>query len=237
MKIETIGLDADDTLWHYERHFSIAQARIASLMSPYIDSQSCIERLNFTEQSNLELYGYGVKSFALSALEACATMNEGKLPGEVLIELTQLAKEILSAEIELLPSVEASIPGLAERYRLMLITKGDLHEQERKIARCGLEEHFRYIEIVSDKTPARYLETLRRSDTLPERFMMVGNSLRSDIWPVLEIGGFAVYIPSEYAWEHESAETPEDFPDRFFQLQHMGQLGALLDRIASSAKA
>lgn len=233
--IETIGFDADDTLWHYERHFSIAQERIAALMSPYIDSQSCIESLNLTEQSNLGLYGYGVKSFALSALEACAAMNDGELPRKVLIELTQLAKGILSAEIELLPSVETAIPDLAERYRLLLITKGDLHEQERKIERCGLGEHFRFIEIVSEKTPARYLDTLQRCDINPEHFMMIGNSLRSDIWPVLEIGGYAVYIPSEYAWEHESAETPDGYEGRFFQLEHMGQLGALLSRITSAA--
>jgi len=232
---DVIAFDADDTLWHNERMYVRAQARFAQLLSQYHDPEWINESLNQTEVRNIQHFGYGVKAFALSMIETAVELTEGRVSGQDIKVLVDLAKEMLGTEVELLAHVRETIPQLSAKYHLMVITKGDLLDQETKLARSGLESYFQQIEVVSQKTSESYERLLKKYSIAPQRFLMVGNSLRSDILPVLELGGSAVHIPYETTWIHEIAEPPDDGHPGYFALEHLGQLPALLDQLEQKA--
>ena len=225
---EIIAFDADDTLWHNERFYVEAQTKFAQLLSHYHKPEWVSERLYQTETRNIQHFGYGVKAFALSMIETAVELTEGRISGQDIQVLIDLAKEMLSANVQLLDHVAETIPQLAEDHHLMVITKGDLLDQETKIVRSGLGKYFKYIEVVSQKTRFSYEQVLKRYSIDPKRFLMVGNSLRSDILPILELGGNAVYIPYEITWLHEVADPPPPGQPGYYQLEHVGQLPALL---------
>jgi putative hydrolase of the HAD superfamily len=232
--IDVIGFDGDDTLWHNERLFAAAQDRFVELLSHYHDSQWMRDRLFETEKRNLEHFGYGIKAFALSMIETAVQLTEGRVTRHEVLALVNLAKDMLSADTELLDDVRATVTTLAGQYRLMLITKGDLLDQEAKIRRSGLGGCFRDIEVVSDKRRETYARVLGKHSLPPGRFLMVGNSLRSDVWPVLELGAQAVWVPYELTWEHEAAEEPPPGQAGYHRLAGLRELPALLSRLETS---
>ena len=190
-----IGFDADDTLWHNENIFEHTHERYRALLAQYHDAATVERTLFATEMRNLELYGYGVKGFTLSAIETAIHLTAGRIGADEIQHLIDLGREMLAHPVELLPGVTEALATLAARHRLLLITKGDLRDQERKLAKSGLAPHFRHVEILSEKNESTYAEILRRHGLAPTRFMMVGNSLKSDILPVLALGGIGVHVP------------------------------------------
>ncbi len=225
---DLIAFDADDTLWHNERLFIDTQSRFKDLLAHYHDPEWIAARLFETETRNLQHFGYGIKAFALSMIETAVELTEGRISGGDIQTMIGWAKEMLQAEVELLEAVRETIPLLAETYPLMVITKGDLLDQEAKVARSGIGQYFRHIEVVSHKTPAVYAQILQKHALEPARFLMIGNSLRSDILPVLALGGHAVYVPQENTWVHEAATPPPTDQPGYYVLEHVGQLPALL---------
>jgi putative hydrolase of the HAD superfamily len=216
MTIDVVGLDADDTLWHSENGFHETIARYVELVTPYSPGRDPVAveaHLGAVERANLPHFGYGVKAFTLSMVEAAATVSEGTVPPALLAGLVALGRELLARPVELLPGVSDVVPLLASRHRLLLITKGDLLHQERKIRESGLAPHFEELEIVTEKDPDTYRRILHEHGVEPSRFVMVGNSVKSDVLPVLEIGGRAVHIPYEYLWEAEHAEHDGTVPE------------------------
>jgi putative hydrolase of the HAD superfamily len=200
---EVIALDADDTLWDNEYLYSEAKKKFIQLLSECSDPEACAQRLDEIEMENVRCYGYGIKSFILSMIEAALELSEGRVAAENIAAILGFAREMLSAEVRLIDGVGETLASLAQNYPLMLITKGDPSEQQRKIEDSGLGVYFRWVEVVADKSPAIYRSILERYGLRAERFLMVGNSLRSDILPVLEIGGQAVLIPYANTWVHE----------------------------------
>jgi len=228
---DVIAFDADDTLWENERLYARAQARLVELLGHYHPAQWVNERLYQTEMRNLEHFGYGIKAFALSMVETAVELTEGRISGRDVQTLVDLAREMLQAKVDLLEHAAETLSHLKTKYPLMLLTKGDLFEQEHKIARSGLRDCFRYIEIVSQKDGSVYEALLEKHSVQPERFLMVGNSLRSDILPVLELGAYAVYIPHALTWQHENADPPPAGEPGYYQLENLGQLPPLLERL------
>ena len=228
---DVIAFDADDTLWYYERLYAETQSKVAKLLSPYGTFEEIKIHLDQVELGNIHLYGYGIKSFALSMIEAATQLEDGCLSNKEVQAIIGYAKEMMEADIQLIERVPEIISGLAKTHYLAIITKGDLFEQEAKISRSGLEPYFRYVEIIGQKSSENYARILEKFSVSPERFLMVGNSLRSDILPVLELGGHAAYIPSEVTWVHEEAEVPPSEQEGFYQLEHIGELPALLERV------
>jgi putative hydrolase of the HAD superfamily len=229
---DVIAFDADDTLWHNERLYDQTQASLAALLAPYgVSAASLGEGLFQTESRNIELFGYGIKSFSLSMIETAVQMTWGNLTGHDVLAILDLAKAQLKAPVELLEHAHTVVSELAARYRLMVITKGDLLDQEAKLRRSGLGEFFPDIEVVSDKTPQDYARLFKNHGIDPRRVVMVGNSLRSDILPILLLGGHAVYIPYPGTWLHEAAEAPTPDTPHFYQLEHLGQIPGLLEKL------
>ncbi len=204
----TIAFDADDTLWHNEVIFEKVHDRYRELLAQYHDTATVDRTLLETELRNLELYGYGVKGFTLSAIETAIQLTRGKISAEEVSRIVTLGRDMLAHPVELLEGVHATLAALAQRQTLLVITKGDLRDQERKLEKSGLAPFFHHVEIVSEKDEAAYLRILRRHAIDPRSFMMVGNSLKSDILPVLALGGAAVYIPYHVTWAAERAELP-----------------------------
>jgi len=204
--ITTIALDADDTLWGNEDIFVSAQKRYMELLAPYRSDWDAQE-LYDTEQRNLAYFGYGIKGFTLSMIETAIQITDGNVSGHDIGHIIAIAREMVHAPITLLPTVAETVAHWSTQYRLMVITKGDLFDQESKIARSGLAEYFRHVEVVSEKHPASYARILRRYDIAPQEFLMIGNSLRSDILPVLTIGATAVHVPYHLTWQHEHVEV------------------------------
>jgi putative hydrolase of the HAD superfamily len=218
---QAIGFDADDTLWHNERLFSLIQSRFREILNAH-HPEVVDQTLYATERRNLQYFGYGVKGFVLSMLETAVELTQGEVTGAEIQQIMDFGKEMLDAPLELLPHAGEIIRRLSPSHRLILITKGDLFDQETKIARSGLADHFQAIEIVSEKDASTYRSLLQRHQVDPENFVMVGNSLRSDILPVLEIGGSAIYVPHELTWAHEHDKAPTS--KRYSELEHLGQL-------------
>jgi putative hydrolase of the HAD superfamily len=233
-RFAVIAFDADDTLWHNERLYADAQEKFRGLLARYHNPEWIDDRLYQTEMRNLEHFGYGIKAFALSMIETAVELTEGRITGRDIQVIIDAARAMILAEVELLDHVVETVAQLAGKYTLMIITKGDLLDQETKVARSGLAAHFQHIEIVSDKNRANYESLLKRHDLPPARFLMVGNSLRSDILPVLELGGSAVYVPYALTWAHEAAEIPAN-PANYYQIEHMGLLPALLEQLETFA--
>lgn len=220
MTVEVVGIDADDTLWHSEVYFERTTRRIRDLIGRYLDAATDVDGVILeVEQRNLGRYGYGIKGFTLSMVEAAIEATDGAIGTEEIGQILAAGRGMLDHPVDLLPGVADTLPLLAEAgYRLVLVTKGDLHHQERKIAESGLAPHFERLEIVADKDPGTYRKVVASMGTTPEHFAMVGNSVRSDVLPVLEIGGRAVQIPYHVTWAHEhvadhTAPTIETFAD------------------------
>jgi putative hydrolase of the HAD superfamily len=230
MQIDIIAFDADDTLWHTEHLYAGAQARFMEFMAHYHAPEWIEQRLYETEVRNLQHFGYGIKSYILSMIETAVELSEGRVSGRDIQAVIDMGKAMLAAEVQLLPQAAETVERLAMTYPLMLITKGDLFDQESKVARSGLTAFFRHVKVVSDKTPETYRALLTQHGIAPERFVMVGNSLRSDILPVLALGGRAVYVPYKATWAHEVAELPQPLPRGFHQIEHLGELVALVER-------
>ena len=228
---DLIAFDADDTLWHNERIYTGVQAGFARLLSPYHPKEVVEARLYQTETRNIKSFGYGIKSFTLSMIETAVELTEGTISSKEIQAIIDMGKGMLDAEVELLEHTAGTITRLAASYRLMVITKGDLQDQQTKIARSGLGQYFQYIEVVNDKTRDIYSQLLRKLSIQPERFLMVGDSLRSDILPILELGAQAVYIPYQITWLHESAEIPPRDTPGFHQVENLSQLPGLLERL------
>ncbi|HNT24957.1 MAG TPA: HAD family hydrolase [Anaerolineales bacterium] len=228
---DIIALDADDTLWHNESLFSNAHAMFRGLLAQYLSPELIAERLHQTEMRNIQHFGYGIKAFALSMIETALELTEGRVKAGDIQALIDYAKGMLVAEVELLEHVSETIPLLAQSHRLMVITKGDPLDQESKLARSGLQSYFWQVEVVSDKNPAVYQNLLNKYNLKSQRFMMVGNSQRSDILPVLEIGGAAVFVPYLNTWVHEAADAPPPGQPRYYEIEHLGHLPGLLARL------
>ena len=222
MTITTVGIDADDTLWHNETVFRLTQARFADLLKPWVDEDPLLERLAAVERKNLQFYGYGIKGFTLSMLETALDLTGGDIPAAVTREVLAAGREMLSHPVEPLPGVEAALTELASRWRLVLITKGDLFDQENKLARSGLGDLFHAVEVVSEKTPTVYSTIFSRHGAGAQRAVMVGNSVKSDILPPIAAGAWAAYIPYVMTWAHEMADPPVDHP-RYVQLASISE--------------
>ena len=223
-----IGFDADDTLWHNENIFERVHERYRALLAQYHDAATVDRTLLATERRNLELYGYGVKGFTLSSIETAIELTAGKISAGEIRQIIAVGREMLAHPVELLPGAAETVAALAGTHRLLLITKGDLRHQERKLARSGLAAHSAHVEIVSEKAPDVYAAILHRHAIAPERFLMVGNSLKSDILPVLALGGAGAHVPYHLNWAHDHVEMPTEIPARLFRLQSLRELPELV---------
>ena len=228
MRITTVGLDADDTLWHNETIFRMTQARFRALMADHAEPELLDSRLAEVERRNLALYGYGVKGFTLSLVETAMDITGGEPSGRIIADILAAGREMLSHPVEPLPGVSETLGELSEHYRLVLITKGDLLHQEQKLAASGLGDLFAAVEIVSEKDASTYERVFARHGTGAAESVMVGNSLRSDILPALEAGGFAAYVPYHLTWAHEMADPPIWRP-RFAELASIRDVPAWIN--------
>ena len=228
-----IGLDGDDTLWRNEEFFEVSQEAFRRLVAPYLGRPRDIDaELAARERQNLELFGYGVKGFVLSSIETAIEVTEGRIDAAGIQQIIDIGKAMLREPTQLLDGVEETVRWLAEHYPLILVTKGDLMNQEQKVARSGLADLFHGVEIVSEKDPATYRRVLQRHRVDPACFVMVGNSVKSDILPVLEIGGRAVHVPAELTWVHEVADHDGSVPT----ISNLRELPALLERLATNGR-
>jgi putative hydrolase of the HAD superfamily len=227
--LSTIGFDADDTLWQNEQFFRMTQERFAGLLKDYAEPEHLMERLTEAERRNLGHYGFGIKGFTLSMIETAIEVTEEKVPAGVIRELIAAGQEMLRHPIELLPQARVAVEALAGRYRVLLITKGDLLDQERKLAQSGLGDLFDGVEIVSDKTEQVYARIF--GDTAGSA-MMIGNSLKSDVIPAIEAGAWGIHVPHGLTWSHEAADPPTDHA-RFRELSDLGGLAPLIREIES----
>ena len=225
----TIGFDADDTLWHNERFFRLTQAHFADMLSDYADPKDLDRRLLAAERRNIGHYGFGVKGFVLSMIETAIDVTEGRVPGHVIRQLIDAGQEMLSHPIELLPHAAETVTALAATHRVLLITKGDLLHQERKLAQSGLGDCFDDVAIVSDKTPETYRRVFGAVPGGTHAAMMVGNSMKSDVVPAVAAGSWGVFVPHELGWDLEHADPPAS--PRFHRLSHLGDLPALVAEI------
>ncbi len=210
--IDVVALDGDDTLWRNEEYFADTQEIFRGLVAPYADGADLDAELHENERRNLELFGFGVKGFTLSMIETAIEVSRGRIGSSEVQTLLDLGKAMLAQPVELLDGVAETVTSLADDYRLVLVTKGDLLHQEQKLARSGLAELFAHIEIVSEKDEPTYERILQRHAIDRERFVMVGNSVRSDILPVLAVGARAVHIPADLVWVHEHADHDGSVP-------------------------
>jgi putative hydrolase of the HAD superfamily len=230
MPITAVGLDADDTLWHNETIFRLTQARFLELVRDHADEPTTQARLAEVERRNLRLYGYGIKGFTLSMLETAMELCDGEAPAHIVREILAAGREMIAHPVETLPGVDEALAELAERYRLILITKGDLLDQERKLAASGLGDLFAAVEIVSEKDRGTYDRVFTRHGTGPAEAVMAGNSMKSDVLPALEAGAFAVHIPYAVTWAHELADAPEGHA-RYGALRTIAELPEFIGHI------
>ncbi|WP_271948113.1 HAD family hydrolase [Ruegeria faecimaris] len=226
-KLTTIGFDADDTLWHNERFFQLTQAHFVDLLSDHAESDHLMDRLLAAEKRNIRHYGYGIKGFTLSMIETAIEVTEDRVPAAVIRQLIEAGQEMLAHPIELLPYARQAIESAADTHRVILITKGDLIDQERKLAQSGLGDLFDGVEIVSEKTPEIYRQIFAQHGEGPAAAMMVGNSMRSDVVAPIQAGCWGVYVPHGLVWEIEQADVPAD-SSRYHELPDLGGLTALV---------
>lgn len=231
MALTTIGFDADDTLWQNESFFRLTQDRFTELLRDYAEPDHLQDRLLEAERRNLGHYGFGVKGFVLSMIETAIEVTDERVPSRIIGEIMAAGREMLAHPIELLPHARDSVEHLAESHKVLLITKGDLLDQERKLAQSGLGDLFHGVEIVSDKKPKVYAAIFARHGSAADEAMMVGNSLKSDVLPVLEVGGWGVHVPHGLTWALEHAEAPQDHA-KFFTLQNLAALPDLVDQLS-----
>ena len=226
---DLIAFDADDTLWHTERLYLEALDTLIKVIPTPMTVKELEQYLYQKETVNINLYGYGIKSYTLSMIETAIELGSDSLKAGQIQQILELGKGMLGAQIQLLPHVEETLRALQMRYNLMVITKGELLEQEAKLKRSGVAGYFRSYEVVSVKNQATYHTLLQRHGVEPQRFLMIGNSLKSDILPVLELGGHALHIPYEITWAHELVDEP--LTAAYYELEHIGQLPNWLEML------
>ncbi|AMR34587.1 HAD family hydrolase [Mucilaginibacter sp. PAMC 26640] len=223
MNVKVIAFDADDTLWVNEPYFRQTEEKYCELLAEYASRHELERELMKKEIENLPLYGYGIKGFTLSMIEAAMKITGNNISMHVVGQLIDLGKQMLNQPIELLDGVEQVLESLKGKYRLVVATKGDLLDQERKLRKSSLNGYFHHIEIMSEKDDANYLKLIKHLDIRPEELLMVGNSLKSDVLPVLNIGGFAVHVPYHITWAHEQIEGSVD-NDRFRSVDNIAEI-------------
>jgi putative hydrolase of the HAD superfamily len=231
MMIDLIAFDADDTLWINEPRYIAAEAKLREFLAAYAPDEVISQCLHETEVRNLGILGYGVKGYIISMLETAVQVSNEQVTGAEIAQILQVGRQMLEAPIQLFDHVEETLATLAKTRDLMVITKGDLVEQEDRIERSGLTKYFRYVEIVSEKTEATYRDILQKDSIRPERFIMVGNSMRSDILPVVALGGHAVYIHYENTWQYENTHAHQVDHGSYEQIDHIGLLPELIEKI------
>jgi putative hydrolase of the HAD superfamily len=223
MTITAVALDADDTLWHNESIFHLTQDQYVDLLKDYGEPDHMRTRLLEVEIRNLKLYGYGVKSFTLSMIETAIDLTRGAVPAKTIMQILELGRAMLEHPVEPLPGVAETLAALKGGYKLLMVTKGDLMNQEQKLARSGLGDCFDAIEIVSEKDAQTYRRIVARQGLEPDATVMIGNSMKSDVLPALEAGLWGIHIPYHLTWAHEHAEPPADSP-RFAKLDSIRDL-------------
>jgi putative hydrolase of the HAD superfamily len=223
MNLKVIAFDADDTLWVNEPYFQAVEHHFCALLEDYLPHHDLAHELFRTEMDNLALYGYGVKGFMLSMVETALRVSNHTIPPEIIAKIIEYGKEMLAQPIELLDGVEAVLASLKGKYKIVLATKGDLLDQQRKLKKSNLAHYFHHIEIMSDKQEGDYQQLIKRLRIKPEQFLMIGNSLKSDVLPVLNIGGYAVHIPYHTTWAHEKVEKSVQH-ERFFAIEKMEEV-------------
>ncbi|MBB3608423.1 HAD family hydrolase [Rhizobium sp. BK602] len=226
--LTTIGFDADDTLWQNEQFYRLTEHQFTGLLADHADSSHISARLLEAEKRNLSHYGFGIKGFTLSMIETAIEITEGAVPAAVIAQILDIGRDLLSHPVETLPHVRETLEGLTGHYLLVLITKGDLFDQERKLAQSGLGDLFDAIEIVSDKNASTYRRIFSKVGDGPERAMMVGNSLKSDIVPAIAAGSYGVFVPHALTWAFEHVEEPSEAP-RFRKIDHLGELQGVIE--------
>lgn len=228
--LTTICFDADDTLWHNERFFRLTQAHFSALLADFADPETLEKRLLDAERRNIQRYGFGIKGFTLSMIETACQVTDNRVPGHVIAELIAAGQDMLNHPIELLPNVKDVIQTLAPDFKLLVITKGDLLDQDRKLAQSGLGDLFDGAEIVADKTTAVYRDIFSGRGIDPSSAMMVGNSLKSDVNPAIEAGAWGVYVPYGDTWALEAADAPIDHA-RYHEIDDLKKILKLITRI------
>ena len=230
--IELIGLDGDDTLWHTESLFSVTQAAFRDLLAPYVSDADLDDRLVATERRNIRLFGYGIKGFTLAMIETAIEVSAGRVSGTDVQSIIDAGKAMLEHPVELLDGVQPALEQLRDAgHRLVLVTKGDLFDQESKLARSGLAELFHDVQVVSEKDEVTYRRVLAIHHVDPAAFLMVGNSVRSDVLPVLAVGGRAVHVPYPLTWALEVAELGEQHQGSCWELSSLSELPALVEQL------
>ena len=213
MNLKVIAFDADDTLFVNEPYFQEVEQKFCVLMSDYLSHQGLSQELFKTEIENLDLYGYGIKGYILSMIEAAMKISNNTISIEIIAKIIEHGKELLQKPIELLGGVEETLEALKGKYKLIVATKGDLKDQQSKLHRSGLGAYFHHIEVMADKQELNYQKLLKRLEIEPSEFFMIGNSLKSDVLPVLAIGGYAVHIPFHTTWAHEKIDHKVEHPN------------------------
>ncbi|MDX1314646.1 MAG: HAD family hydrolase [Eudoraea sp.] len=221
--IKVIGFDADDTLWVNETYFRETEEKFADLLEQYETKNKVDQELFRKEMDNLEMYGYGIKSFMLSMIESALELSNNNVGQETIHEIIAMGKDMIAKPVELLDGVEEVLKALESRYRLIVLTKGDLLDQERKLEKSGLSRYFHHVEVLSDKKEANYQHLLDHLEVDVKEFLMVGNSLKSDVLPILNIGAQAIHVPFHTTWAHEHVD-PEDHSNDHITLSSLKEL-------------
>jgi len=224
MNLKVVAFDADDTLWVNEPYYQETEKKFCELLEAYMSHHNISQELFKTEMQNLALYGYGAKSFMLSMIETALKISAKTLDNEVILKIIQLGKDQINKSVEILDGVEEVLKALHGKFKLVVATKGDLLDQERKLRNSGIEHYFHHIEIMSDKKDEDYLKLIKHLDILPAEFMMIGNSIKSDILPVLNIGGYGIHVPYHTTWAHEQVDIKIENP----QFRHVNAISEVL---------
>jgi putative hydrolase of the HAD superfamily len=231
MEIQMIAFDADDTLWHGEVYYQDALVEFKQILSPWDEPESIESIIAEIEMRNLPMYGYGIKAFVLSMIEAAIRISDNAIPSKSIQRILAIGRSMIESDIVLLPHVSKTLDILYGTYQMMVITKGDLLDQTTKVTRSGLEKYFPLVEVLNDKTAESYQSVFKKYTIDPQSLVMVGNSIRSDIHPILTLGGTAVYIPANTTWEHEMVHDFDTSQNGFYEIEHIGQLPDLITEI------
>ncbi len=221
--IKVIAFDADDTLWVNETYFRDVEHKFAQLLSAYETENTIDQELFKMEMKNLSIYGYGIKGFVLSMIESAIELSNGKISNQVLSEIIGLGKDMIEKPVELLDGIEEVLEKLSKKYRLLVLTKGDLLDQERKLEKSGLSKYFHHVEVMSDKKEKNYKDLLAHLEIDVNEFLMIGNSLRSDVLPIINIGGKAIHVPFHTTWQHETV-SPHEESDEYDVVKNISEV-------------
>lgn len=226
--VKIIAFDADDTLWHNEQFFRETEEKFSAMLEEFLPVHASQRELLAIEIKNIDLYGYGIKAFMLSMIEAAIQITNARISAASIEKIIALGKEMLDKPVVLLPEVESVLLLLSQKYRLVVATKGDLLDQERKLKKSGLSKYFHHVEIMTEKKEADYEKLIRHLDIVPQEFAMIGNSLKSDVLPILQLGGFGIHIPYHTTWVHETVDA-EIKSDRFFHFENIKEILSLFE--------